>query len=241
VNQSSGNTTTQTSTPSPTSTLPPKTTTSDAPTTTTTTTTVAPDSAIDIEDFINTSREDVATLTNEANIKDGAALIINGKPVPVTVKTTTTSTTMSYGNASLEVTCFAVDGSPIALSTDGRFTLQRGDLVSMTATGFAPVSNINVAIFSDPIALGTATTNKSGQATQQWNIPDSMEPGDHTLVFSGDLANIENTVFGLRIVVNQESFITRITSSMWTRVILALGIAGGLVVPANRRRRRRTV
>ena len=148
---------------------------------------------------------------------------------------------MSYGDASLEVKCFDTDNNPIALSSEGRFTLHRGDIVSMSATGFAPDSSINVAIFSNPTALGTATTNDAGQATHQWNIPDSMEPGDHTLVFSGDLANVKNTLFGLRIVVNQDSFITRIASSSWTRIIVALGIAIGLLIPANRRRRRRTV
>lgn len=208
---------------------------------TTTTTTLAPDPSVDIEEFVNTSIEDVTTLATEADLNKGVALLINGKTVPVTVDTTTISTTMSYGNASLKVTCFDGDGNPIALSTEGRFTLQQGDVVSMTATGFAPESNINVAIFSEPVALGSATTNNFGQATQQWDIPDTMAPGDHTLVFSGDLDNVKNSVFGLRIVVNQESFITRVASSTWTRVIVALGIAIGLVIPANRRRRRQTL
>jgi hypothetical protein len=205
------------------------------------TTTVAPDPVDEIENFLNTTTEKIATLADEADSKEGAALIIDGNSVPVTVKTTTTSTTMSYGDASLEVKCFDASGNPISLSAEGRFTLQRGDVVSMSATGFAPGSNINVAIFSDPFVLGSAKTNDSGQATQKWSIPDTMTAGDHTLVFSGDLVNVKYSVFGLRIVVNQESFITRITSSMWTRIIVALGIAAGLVIPANKRRRRRTV
>lgn len=239
MNQSSGNAPSQTSTPSTstTSTSPPTTTT----TQTTTTSTDAPNSVSDIEDFINSTTENISLLANEADTKKGAALIIDGKTVPVTVGTTTTSTTMSYGEASLEVKCFDINGNPIALSAEGRFTLQRGDVVSMSATGFAPGSKINAALFSDPVALGTASTNDAGQATQQWSIPDTMTPGDHTLVFSGDLANVKNTVFGLRIIVNQESFITRITSSVWTRVIVALGIVGGLIIPANRLRRRQTV
>jgi len=136
------------------------------------------------------------------------------------------------------VTCFDSDGQPVALSNEGRFTLQRGDNVVITAAGFAPGSLINVAVFSDPIALGTTTTNDNGRATQRWAIPDTIEAGDHTLVVSGDLANVKSTVFGLRIVVNQESFITRIASNTWTRIIVALGVLGGLLIPANRRRRR---
>ena len=145
---------------------------------------------------------------------------------------------MSYGDASLEVKCFDNDGNPIALSAEGRFTLQRGDVVSMSATGFAPGSKINAALFSDPVALGTVSTNDAGQATQQWGVPDTMTPGDHTLVFSGDLANVKNTVFGLRIVVDEQSLVSRIASNTWTRITIALGIFVGLLIPANRRRRK---
>ena len=144
---------------------------------------------------------------------------------------------MSFADASLDVRCFNADGNEIALSGEGRFTLRRGDVVSVTANGFAPQSSINVAVFSDPIALGTISTNLQGVASQQWEIPDSIVPGDHTLVVSGDLADVKDTVFGLRIVVDQKSFITRITSSIWARVFLAFGVLGGLLIPANRRRR----
>ena len=145
---------------------------------------------------------------------------------------------MRFADAALEVKCFDFDGNEIALSDEGRFTLRRGDSVSVTAKGFAPQSSINVAIFSDPIALGTLSTNAQGTATRKWTITDSIVPGDHTLVISGDLANVKNTVFGLRIVVDQKSIITRITSSIWARVFLAFGVLGGLLIPANRRRRR---
>ena len=236
VNQSSGNAPSQTSTPSTSTTSTSPLTTTTTPTTTTSTET--PNSVSDIEDFINTTTENISVLANEADTKKGAALIIDGKTVPVTVETTTTSTTMSYGDASLEVKCFDIDGNPIALSAEGRFTLQRGDVVSMNATGFAPGSKINAALFSDPVALGTVSTNDAGQATQQWGIPDTMTPGDHTLVFSGDLANVKNTVFGLRIVVDEQSLVSRIASNTWTRITIALGIFVGLLIPANRRRRK---
>lgn len=145
---------------------------------------------------------------------------------------------MSFADASLEVKCFDADDNEISLSGAGRFTLRRGDAVSVSAKGFAPQSSINVALFSDPIALGTISTNAQGAASQQWDIPNSIAPGDHTLVVSGDLVNVKNTIFGLRIVVDKKSFVTRITSSIWARVFLALGILGGLLIPANRRRQR---
>jgi hypothetical protein len=146
--------------------------------------------------------------------------------------------TLTYKNASLEVKCFDKDGSELALSSDNSFTVRNSDTIAMTATGFLPASQINVAVFSDPVALGTVVVDSNGQAKQQWVIPNTIAAGNHTLVISGDLAGVDNTVFGLSIAVNEKSFVARITSSVWTRVIIALGVIGGLLIPANRRRRR---
>ena len=191
-----------------------------------------------MEQFIGASIDNIATLAKEADAERGGALLIDGKSAPVQIETTTSTVRMRFSDTALEVKCFDVDGNEIALSDEGRFTLRRGDSVSVMAKGFAPQSSINVAVFSDPIALGTLSTNAQGAASQQWRIPSSIVPGDHTLVISGDLANVKHTVFGLRIVVDQKSFITRITSSIWARVFLAFGVLGGLLIPANRRRRR---
>jgi hypothetical protein len=183
------------------------------------------------------SAEQITNLAKEADAARGAALLVNGKTVPVDISTTLSSVTLRYQNASLEVKCFDKDGSELALSGDNRFTLRQGDTVKVVATGFLPASSINVAVFSDPVALGTVTADEQGKANQLWSIPNSITAGDHTLVISGDLAGVDNTVFGLRIVVDEVSLASRIASNSWTRVIIALGIFGGLLIPANRRRK----
>lgn len=190
-----------------------------------------------MELFAGASAEQVSGLAQQADSNNGAALLIDGESVPVDVRTTPTSMTLTYKNASLEVKCFDENGSELALSRDNRFTLRQGDTVKVVATGFLPASSINVAVFSDPVALGTVTVDEQGKASQLWSIPNSIAAGEHTLVISGDLAGVDNTVFGLRIVVDEKSLVSRITSSTWTRTILVLGIVGGLLIPANRRRR----
>ena len=190
-----------------------------------------------MELFAGASAEQVSGLAQQADSNKGAALLIDGESVPVDVRTTPTSMTLSYKNASLEVKCFDENGSELALSGDNRFTLRQGDTVKIVATGFLPASSINVAVFSDPVALGTVTVDEQGNAKQLWSIPNSITAGEHTLVISGDLAGVDNTVFGLRIVVDEKSLVSRITSSTWTRAILVLGIVGGLLIPANRRRK----
>ena len=213
-----------------------------APTTTsttipvTTTTQLAKD--VDKELIAGASANQVSRLVKQAESNKGAALLIDGKPVPVDVRTTPASITLTYRNASVEVKCFDKDGSEIALSDDNRFTLRHGDAIKVVATGFSPGSSINVAVFSDPVAFGEVTVGQQGTASQQWSIPNSIDAGNHTLVASGDLADVEDTVFGLRIVVDEQSLVSRIASNTWTRIIIALGIFVGLLIPANRRRRK---
>ena len=213
-----------------------------APTTTsttipvTTTTQLAKD--VDKELIAGASANQVSRLVKQAESNKGAALLIDGKPVPVDVRTTPASITLTYRNASVEVKCFDKDGSEIALSDDNRFTLRHGDAIKVVATGFSPGSSINVAVFSDPVAFGEVTVGQQGTASQQWPIPNSIDAGNHTLVASGDLADVEDTVFGLRIVVDEQSLVSRIASNTWTRIIIALGIFVGLLIPANRRRRK---
>jgi hypothetical protein len=202
----------------------------------TTTTQLAKD--VDKELIAGTSANQVSRLVKQAESNKGGALLIDGKPVPVDVRTTPSSITLTYRNASVEVKCFDKDGSEIALSDDNRFTLRHGDAIKVVATGFSPGSSINVAVFSDPVAFGEVTVGQQGTASQQWPIPNSIDPGNHTLVASGDLADVDDTVFGLRIVVDQQSLVSRIASNTWTRIIIAFGIFLGLLIPANRRRRK---
>ena len=201
----------------------------------TTTTQLAKD--VDKELIAGASANQVSRLVKQAESNKGGALLIDGKPVPVDVRTTPSSITLTYRNASVEVKCFDKDGSEIALSDDNRFTLRHGDAIKVVATGFSPGSSINVAVFSDPVAFGEVTVGQQGTASQQWPIPNSIDAGNHTLVASGDLADVEDTVFGLRIVVDEQSLVSRIASNTWTRLIIAFGIFVGLLIPANRRRR----
>ena len=212
------------------------------PTTTSTTVPVTTTTQLaketDRELIAGASANQVSRLVKQAESNKGGALLIDGKPVPVDVRTTPSSITLTYRNASVEVKCFDKDGSEIALSDDNRFTLRHGDAIKVVATGFSPGSSINVAVFSDPVAFGEVTVGQQGTASQQWPIPNSIDAGNHTLVASGDLADVEDTVFGLRIVVDEQSLVSRIASNTWTRIIIAFGIFVGLLIPANRRRRK---
>ncbi len=55
---------------------------------------------------------------------------------------------------------------------------------------------------------------------------------------AGDLPELEDTMFGLRIIVDQDSLVSRLASSWVARTVLALGVLGGLLLPASLRRRK---
>lgn len=208
----------------------------------TTTSTEAPTTTINaaeaVEQFIGVTVEDVDKIAEAAESERGGALFIGGKAVKVETKTTLASYTMAYLNAAVKVECFDRDGKAINLSADSRFEVRRGDRVKVTVVGFKPGSVVKVAVFSNPSALGSIEADVNGDGVKQWIIPDSLSAGTHTLVTSGDLRNVKDAVFGLRVIIDNPSFVTRVATSTATRVILALGVLFGLLIPATRRRRR---
>jgi hypothetical protein len=209
------------------------TTTSQAPTTTVSSTQA-------VEDFVGVSTNEVEEIAGEADTEKGGALFIGGRAVEVTTETTLSSFTLSYLNAAVKVQCYDKDGKEINLSADSRFEVRRGDTVRVTIVGFKPGSEVRVAVFSTPTALGAITADINGDGIQQWKVPDSLSAGKHTLITTGDLADVKDAVFGLRVIIDDPSFVSRVASSTATRVILALGVLFGLLIPATRRRRRDT-
>ena len=193
-----------------------------------------------VERFVGVSTEQVSTLAEQADVDGGAAVIVDGQVLPIEINTTLTSTKLTYMNASLTVQCFDKDGKELQLSGESRFVVRKGDVVRVSVSGFKPNTRINVAMFSSPTALGTVAADALGSGRQQWQIPDSISPGNHTLVATGNLPKIGDTTFGLRVVIDSKSLVARISSSNSARALLLVGIFAGLALPATRRRRRIT-
>jgi hypothetical protein len=191
-----------------------------------------------VEKFVGVSTKQVSTLAEQADGDRGAAIIVDGQVLPVETNTTMSSATLTYLNASLTVQCFDIDGKALQLSGGSRFVVRKGDVVRVTLSGFKPNTQVNFAMFSDPTALGTITADVTGSGRQQWKIPNSISPGNHTLVATGNLPKIGNTTFGLRVIIDSKSLVSRISSSNSARALLVVGILIGLVLPATRRRRR---
>lgn len=237
----------------PTTTTAPRTSTTSSPasvtptTTFTTSTTMPPSTTLVpaelntvamVERFVGVSTEQVSTLAEQADVDGGAAIIVDGQVLPVKTNTSLTSTKLTYMDASLTVQCFDKDGKELQLSGESRFIVRRGYVIRVSVSGFKPNTRINFAMFSTPTALGAVTADALGSGRQQWQIPDSISPGNHTLVATGNLPKVGDTTFGLRIVIDSKSLMARISSSNSVRALLLIGVFAGLLIPANRRRRK---
>ena len=56
----------------------------------------------------------------------------------------------------------------------------------MTGTGFAPSSPVSLTLHSDPVEVGTATTDDTGSFTAEVTVPADTEAGDHTVVAAAE-------------------------------------------------------
>ena len=61
-------------------------------------------------------------------------------------------------------------------------TVEAGKTVTVKGTGFAPESTVTITLHSEPVEVGTATTDENGDFTADVTVPADTEAGDHTVV-----------------------------------------------------------
>ena len=60
--------------------------------------------------------------------------------------------------------------------------VEAGKTVNVKGTGFAPESTVTITLHSEPVEVGTATTDENGDFTAEVTVPADTEAGDHTVV-----------------------------------------------------------
>jgi len=61
-------------------------------------------------------------------------------------------------------------------------TVEAGKTITVNGTGFAPESEVTLTLHSDPVEVGTATTDADGAFTAEVTVPADTEAGEHTVV-----------------------------------------------------------
>jgi hypothetical protein len=61
-------------------------------------------------------------------------------------------------------------------------TLQAGARITLQLSYFAPDSAYSMTLHSEPVVLGSVTTDSDGAATYRVTVPDGLSAGEHTIV-----------------------------------------------------------
>ena len=114
-------------------------------------------------------------------------------------------------------------------------TFDAGDSVAIKVSGFAPDSDADVVIYSEPRQLGKLTVDSQGNISGEIQIPKDLESGNHSLVITGSDSegNSISVKFGLIIFGNE----SRIPMWIWGVIASLIAILAILVI-ANLRSRR---
>lgn len=81
----------------------------------------------------------------------------------------------------------AVDAAPAERSVRvSASTVRAGEQIDVSGAAFAPNLQVSVSLHSQPVNLGSSTTNDEGAFRVTVRIPVTTEPGDHSIVVEGD-------------------------------------------------------
>ena len=116
------------------------------------------------------------------------AAVVGGRVVEATVISISPTVAQLQFPGGIEVSLRANSPTFYATSSGSggaRLQVMRAGVVTIEVTGFAPVSLIDVAIFSDPTNLGVVETDSTGSFTGELGIPSSVVAGPHTIKLDG--------------------------------------------------------
>jgi hypothetical protein len=141
--------------------------------------------------------------------------------------------------AGIEATVYgvSVDGDRIDLDEDGLLRLSSDDRIAVEAAGFQDGEIVDVWMYSTPTRLGELEVSATGRIEGFFNIPSTLEPGEHRIVLDGPNGQGQDVVLGLGVnvgEVDQSSLVVRLLII----IPVLLAVLVGLIIPTTLRRRR---
>jgi len=172
--------------------------------------------------------------------RGGSALRIAGKEVPLKITRRDNQLLLNAQNFDAAFSGVRTDGAIVPLDADGNIRLDKGDAIKVAVTGFAPGSQVEIRLYSDPILLGMGAVNDEGSVTRAYQIPETVPAGSHRVVLSGKNYSGDTVVFTVGIVLgSQESASGLIRTLIAIPILVAIFLA--LFLPAFLRRRKKPV
>jgi hypothetical protein len=134
-------------------------------------------------------------------------------------------------------------------------TVVPGQVVTVAGSGWEPGTVVTLTLFSDPVVLGTAEVDADTSFSTEVKIPETVEPGTHTLQVSGTGDDGEPRVVELTLEVLAAAGVDDVTTTadaaglaftgsngrLGLGLAAALLVSGGVALWMARRRRNRLV
>ena len=190
------------------------------------------------EASLDIAKSAIPTAPEAPNVDAGeAGAVVDGKPIRTTVVRSENAITTIAGTVQVALYGFDASGVSVPVTLDGKLIVENGGSFGVRVAGFAPNSQIDTWLYSDPIRLGDFTTNNYGKSTERFIVPATLDPGSHRLVLTGVNALGKDFLIALGLQVRGDTGEVS-TSRIVVITIVALALLG-LFLPTGLRRRRR--
>jgi titin len=151
------------------------------------------------------------------------------------------------GGFSMTITPQTVDGVTADVSAGGVLQFARSGRIKFAGNGLQPNSVVDIWLNSNPVFLGTVTTDQNGAFEAEFDIPEGVLEGEHTLTIVGVSADGEQLTTSVGIAITKAEVIEPIadedtSGSTGTNGLVLLGmlLIAGIGVALWLRQRKRT-
>ena len=166
-----------------------------------------------------------------------AAALTGGKRTTVETSRLDNEIVLTVGSVKAVIGSQTVAGDRKPLSADGGVSLEAGGKIAVRMEGLEPESEIEGLLYSDPTRLGTALANDAGRVDHSFTVPAEVTSGSHRFVVR--LVDADGNKIDVALgVVNTSSDGGGIGLAAIVLVVLGLGVATALFLPAVLRKRR---
>ena len=140
------------------------------------------------------------TVTDDGRIElkmSQSMVLVDGAPVEAQVNVTGNNISVQSGPVNLGISFAA----PIAGASIEANTVVQGSTVHMVAEGFAPETQVVAWIQSTPTKLSESITASDGAVTDNFDIPTSIAPGEHTIQINGmnSSGKVISVIYGVHV------------------------------------------
>lgn len=163
---------------------------------------------------------------------------VGGSPAVVTLSDVNGEVVATVDGATVSYSVTAPDGSKRAVSVSSFSAIRAGDKVKLTLNGFKSSGKANAWITPTGVSIGEASLIE-GNGTLEGTIPNDVAEGDIRIVTAAESSEGEFVVLAYGVMVEGEP--SQGTPWSWILfVVVGLAVVGGFLIPAARRRTRKS-